>query len=78
MNRFFLLLMIGVLATATGRAQQNADEQAIVQLMQEQEAAWNRGDIKAFMQGYWKNDSLTFTGSSGLTYGWQNTYDGYL
>jgi len=78
MKRIFLLLMIGLLAAANGFAQQTADEKAIVALMQEQEAAWNRGDIKAFMQGYWKNDSLTFTGSSGLTYGWQNTYEGYL
>lgn len=78
MIRFFLLLTMVLLATSKGTAQQNADEKAIVQLMQEQEAAWNRGDIKAFMQGYWKNDSLTFTGSSGLTYGWQNTYEGYL
>lgn len=78
MKYYFLLLMMGWLTFANGHAQQNSHEKAIIKLMQEQEAAWNRGDIKAFMQGYWKNDSLTFTGASGLTYGWQNTYEGYL
>lgn len=56
----------------------NTDEAAIRQLLALQEQAWNRGDIGQFMQGYWKNDSLTFTGAKGITYGWQNTYNNYL
>ena len=42
-----------------------------------QQAAWNRGDLTAFMQGYWQSDSLTFVGSRGVTYGWQATLEGY-
>ncbi|GAB2783859.1 nuclear transport factor 2 family protein [Hymenobacter latericoloratus] len=42
-----------------------------------QTAAWNRGDIAGFMQGYWQHDSLVFIGKSGLTYGWQPTLDNY-
>ena len=38
-----------------------------------QTAAWNRGDIPGFMQGYWKSDSLVFIGRKGPTYGWQQT-----
>ena len=53
------------------------DEIAIRQLMDNQTAAWNRGDITAFMKGYWQNDALMFVGKSGVTYGWQNTLDNY-
>ncbi|WP_416438368.1 YybH family protein [Phnomibacter sp. MR] len=59
-------------------AQMPKAEKAIRQLMAMQEDAWNRGDIAAFMEGYWKNDSLSFTGAAGPVYGWQKTYDGYL
>ncbi len=29
------------------------------------------------MGGYWKNDSLKFYGSNGITYGWENTLKRY-
>ena len=38
---------------------------------------WSKGDLEAFMQGYLKSDSLKFVGSSGITYGWQQTLDNY-
>ncbi|GAB4486743.1 MAG: nuclear transport factor 2 family protein [Saprospiraceae bacterium] len=53
------------------------DETAIRRVIADQEAAWNRGDLEAFMEGYWKSDSLTFIGSRGVTYGWQATLDSY-
>lgn len=42
-----------------------------------QQIAWNKGDIEAFMQYYWKDEALLFLGKSGPTYGWQNTLDNY-
>ena len=42
-----------------------------------QEKAWSANDLEGFMQGYWKNDSLKFYGSSGLTRGWQQILDNY-
>ncbi len=56
---------------------QNKDEQAIKDALQVQRNAWNKGDLPAFMETYWKNDSLMFIGKSGVTYGWQNTLDNY-
>jgi ketosteroid isomerase-like protein len=50
---------------------------AIKQVMAAQEAAWNRGDLPAFMEGYWASDSLVFIGSRGLTYGWERTLSNY-
>ena len=45
--------------------------------MQEQENAWNEGDLEGFMKHYWKSDSLRFIGNSGLNKGWQKTLDNY-
>ena len=58
-------------------AAQSKDETAIRQLLDQQTAAWNRGDIETFMKGYWENDSLMFVGKSGVTYGWINTLNNY-
>ncbi len=45
--------------------------------MQEQEEAWNSGDLDGFMKHYWQSDSLMFIGRSGITRGWQATLDNY-
>lgn len=57
-------------------AQSSKQADAIRKVMDDQAAAWNRGDIEAFMQGYWKSDKLTFV-SSQVTRGWQQTLDRY-
>jgi ketosteroid isomerase-like protein len=58
---------------------QNAatEEAAIRQVIATQEIDWNRADIEAFMEGYWKSDSLMFIGSRSVTYGWQPTLESY-
>jgi ketosteroid isomerase-like protein len=55
----------------------SADQKAILTLLDKQQNDWNIGDIPAFMEGYWKSDSLCFIGGSGPTYGWQNTLNNY-
>jgi len=52
-------------------------EKEILAVMDMQEKAWSDGDIDAFMQGYWKSDSLMFVGKNGIKYGWQTTLDNY-
>ena len=56
---------------------QNKDEQAILSILKSQTTEWNKGNIDAFMEGYWKNDSLMFIGQSGVTYGYNNTLKNY-
>jgi len=56
---------------------QTNDETEVRNLLAKQSAAWNRGDIDAFMVGYWENDSLMFIGKSGITYGYKNTLANY-
>ncbi len=50
---------------------------AIDTTMQQQQTAWNNGDLEAFMAPYWQSDSLKFIGKNGVTYGWQATLERY-
>ena len=74
MRLLFLFLICGLTFTSFA---QNKDEQAILNALNIQKNAWNKGDINQFMETYWKNDSLMFIGKNGVTYGWQNTLDNY-
>ena len=56
---------------------QTKNETEVRNLLAKQNAAWNRGDVDAFMVGYWENDSLMFIGKSGITYGYKNTLANY-
>lgn len=42
-----------------------------------QAAAWNRGDIAGYMDGYWRSDSLLFTSGGTIRRGWEETYEKY-
>ena len=56
---------------------QSKDEMEVTNVLAKQNAAWNHGDIDAFMVGYWESDSLMFIGKSGVTYGYKNTLANY-
>ena len=66
----FLILSVSVFC-------QSKDETEVRNVLAKQNAAWNRGDVDAFMIGYWENDSLMFIGKSGVTYGYKNTLANY-
>jgi ketosteroid isomerase-like protein len=78
MKKCSLLLMVAlVLSASTCLQAQNADVKAILSILDKQTAAWNSGDITAYMDGYWESDSLMFIGKSGITYGWRPTLENY-
>lgn len=79
LNRLSLLfcLLTGTCGLLPAQALRAADEAAIRAVMAAQEAAWNRGDLEAFMHGYWEDEGLKFIGKTGVTYGWQATLDRY-
>ncbi|MBK8302440.1 MAG: DUF3225 domain-containing protein [Chloracidobacterium sp.] len=69
-----LLLVAGTFA----QAQTGKSAIAIRKIMDDQTAAWNRGDLNAFMSiGYWRSDKLKFVSGDRVTYGWQQTLDNY-
>ena len=47
---------------------------AVLKMQQE---AWNRGDIDAFMQGYWRSEQTVFVSGDEVTRGWQKVLDRY-
>lgn len=57
---------------------QSAEEMAIREVLTRQNVNWNDGNIEAFMEDYWKSDSLMFIGKNGVVYGWQATKDRYF
>ena len=57
---------------------EKGDVKTVSNNMKAQVLAWNKADIKGFMDHYWNSDSLMFIGSKGVTYGWQKTYDNYV
>jgi uncharacterized protein (TIGR02246 family) len=71
-----LLIILLTLLSVPGFSQ-TKDEAEVRNVLARQNAAWNRGDIDAFMVGYWENDSLMFIGQSGVTYGYKNTLANY-
>jgi uncharacterized protein (TIGR02246 family) len=50
--------------------EREADRNAINAVLNAQQSAWNRGDVDAFLLGYWHSNDLTFSGSSGVSRGW--------
>lgn len=65
-----LLFLRGTFAAVSGRTQIEA-------VLHEQQDAWNRGDVDAFLQGYWHSPELTFSGSSGTARGWDGVLARY-
>jgi uncharacterized protein (TIGR02246 family) len=59
-----------------GCSPKTSEESAIRELLMRQQAAWNKGNVEEFMEGYWKSDSLMFIGSK-ITYGWDSTLARY-
>lgn len=58
-------------------AQKTNERQAVLDVLARQNKNWNDGNISAFMEDYWKSDSLMFIGSKGVVYGWKATLDRY-
>ena len=52
-------------------------EAAIRAVLLKQVADWNRGDVRAFMQGYWNSPRTEFVSSGGILRGWQPVFERY-
>ncbi|MDT4951884.1 MAG: hypothetical protein QOJ02_22 [Acidobacteriota bacterium] len=50
---------------------------AIRTVLDAQVAAWNRGDIEGFMDGYWRSDETVFVSGDTVTHGWAVVLDRY-
>jgi ketosteroid isomerase-like protein len=57
---------------------ENPPENEVRDLLLQGEAAWNAGSIEGYMDTYWKSSDLRFASGGRVTYGWQETLEGYL
>lgn len=69
---FLLILPLPSLAVDDGEV-----KKTIRAVILAQEEAWNRGDLKGFMAGYWNSEKLTFYSGKDIKQGWQATFDRY-
>ena len=71
--------MLMMLAVSVNFAQSKDEKTkaAIRKVMDEQAAAWNRGDIEGFMQGYWNSPEMKFVSGDNVARGWQAALDRY-
>lgn len=76
MKKIYLVFASCLLITMHSLAQ-SAAEKEILGILERQTQAWNRGDLEAFMIGYWENDSLMYIGKGGVTYGYTSTLNSY-
>ena len=77
-KKFLLPLLTVVILCGSAFAVSKGDAPAeIRKVMDDQSAAWNRGDIEGFMHGYWNSPQLVFVSGTNVTRGWQPTLDRY-
>lgn len=74
MRRAAMTLTVLLLAASAFAADQRV---AIRQVLDDQVAAWNRGDLEGYMRGYWNSPDLEFFGGTTTTKGWQPTLERY-
>lgn len=58
-------------------ATEQADKQAILDVIARMEAAWNRGDFRGYMDGF-ANPDVVFVSKGRFQQGWQGTLDHYI
>ncbi|MEX6632070.1 YybH family protein [Hyphococcus lacteus] len=64
--------------TASGSAKSlRTPRDVILATINAQAAAWNEGDLDAFMESYWKSDDLKFVSGTSITRGWSSTMKRY-
>ncbi len=77
-NVFLLVAIVSVLSVSSlGESASARPEAAIRKLIEDQQAAWNRHDLEAFMSGYWKSPELTFFSGARESKSWQAALDRY-
>ena len=70
-------LLAQKLAIANPAEERLVDREAIHAVLTAQQTAWNRGVVDAFLVGYWHSPELTFSGSSGVSRGWDGVMARY-
>jgi ketosteroid isomerase-like protein len=83
MNRFrhrianLLLLFLPVSAASSCSSNDDQSVAAVRAVIEAQQAAWNRGDIDGFMDGYERAETTIFVSGDQITRGWRTVLERY-
>ena len=47
------------------------EESRVLKVLADQAEAWNRGDLEAFLEGYWRSDGTVFAGGGDIHRGFE-------
>src|SRR5262245_47945679 len=76
-----LVLLFAMLTACVSKPDSRKDTDQVVRairaVMEAQQAAWNRGDIEGFMDGYERAETTTFVSGDEITRGWQTVLNRY-
>lgn len=72
-----LLILLGSVCFVSMAIATEEPTAAIKHVLTEQQDAWNRQDLAAFMKGYWNSPDLTFFSGDHVSHGWQEALDRY-
>jgi beta-aspartyl-peptidase (threonine type) len=80
-RRSVLFLLSFALCACVSSQNSNSDpeqsEAEVRSVIEAQQAAWNRGDIDGFMEGYDRAETTTFVSGDELTKSWQTVLERY-
>jgi HEAT repeat protein/ketosteroid isomerase-like protein len=68
---------LAVLAVARAQRIYATANEGVRKVLDDQVIAWNKGDLRGFMEGYWQSPDLSFYSGKNKTKGWQATLDRY-
>lgn len=85
LRTFITILVVTLLGACAPRSEpqpataidEQAEKQAIVDLIGRMEAAWNRGDFRGYMEGF-ANPDVVFVSRGQFQKDWQGTLDHYV
>jgi len=70
-------MVAALLLAAPASASPKTERAAILTVVADMEAAWNRGDFRGYMAGF-KNPDVVFVSGGKFQSGWQGTLDHYV
>jgi beta-aspartyl-peptidase (threonine type) len=73
----FAVLLDASAALAQADNRNNANAAAVRAVLEAQAAAWNRGDIDGYIDGYARDEMTTFISGDTVTRGWKTVLDRY-
>ena len=70
-------VVVGYQKAAPKSQAEDRNVAAVRAVIEAQAAAWNRGDVTGYMEGYAKEETTTFISGDTITRGWQTVHDRY-